>query len=84
VIDIQLREYGKKVHMIIEGDQIMNCPDEAKKSNSLHNILIETLVKQIGGTLIWPNPKSDYQKFEFFFTKENGSSPASEYLEVAE
>ncbi len=84
VIDIQLREYGKKVHLIIEGDQIINCPDEAKKSNSLHNILIQTLVKQIGGTLIWPNPESEYQKFEFFFTKENGSSPASEYLEVAE
>ncbi|MDZ7658287.1 PAS domain S-box protein [Fodinibius sp.] len=83
-IDIRLREYGKQVHLIIEGDRIINCPDEAKKSNSLHNILIKTLAKQLGGTLIWPNPGSDYQKFEFFFTKENGTSPASEYLEVAE
>ena len=83
-IDIQLRQYGKQVHLIVEGEQIMNCPSEAKNSNCLHNILIKTLAKQLGGTLIWPNPKSDYQKFEFFFTKENGSSPASEYLEVAE
>lgn len=83
-IDIQLREYGNKVHLIIEGDCIVNCPDEAKKSNSLHNILIETLVMQLGGTLLWPNPAGDYQKFEAFFTKENGFSPASEYLEVAE
>ena len=83
-IDIQLREYDKQVHLIIEGDRIVNCPNEIKNNNSLHNILIETLVRQLGGTLIWPNPESDYQKFEFFFTKENGSSPASEYLEVAE
>jgi len=83
-IDIQLRQYGKQVHLIIEGEQMINCPNEAKSSNCLHNILIKTLAKQLGGTLIWPNPKSDWQKFEFFFTKENGSSPASKYLEVAE
>lgn len=83
-IDIQLREYGKQVHIIFEGEQIINCPDEVKNGTSLHNILIRTLVKQLEGTLIWPNPGSDYQKFEFFFTKENGSSPASKYLEVAE
>lgn len=83
-IDIQLREFGDKVHLIVEGDRIINCPDEVKNNSSLHNILIETLAKQLGGTFIWPNPESDYQKFEFFFTKESGSSPASEYLEVAE
>ncbi|PAU94445.1 hypothetical protein CK503_06510 [Aliifodinibius salipaludis] len=83
-IDIQLREFGNKVHLIVEGDRIVNCPDEVKNNSSLHNILIETLAKQLGGTLIWPNSDSDYQKFEFFFTKESGSSPASEYLEVAE
>ncbi|WP_445665190.1 PAS domain S-box protein [Fodinibius sp. AD559] len=83
-IDIQLREYGNKVHLIIEGDCIVNCPNEAKNSNSLHNILIETLVMQLRGTLLWPNPEGDYQKFEIFFTKEHGSSPASKYLEVAE
>ena len=83
-IDIQLRQYGKQVHLIIEGEQMINRPNEAKSSNCLHNILIKTLAKQLGGTLIWPNPKSDWQKFEFFFTKENGSSPASKYLEVAE
>jgi PAS domain S-box-containing protein len=83
-IDIQVREFGNKVHLIIEGDRIVNCPNEVKNNNSLHNILIETLAMQLGGTLIWPNSESDYQKFEFFFTKENSSSPASEYLEVAE
>ncbi|WP_440999747.1 PAS domain-containing sensor histidine kinase [Fodinibius sp. SL11] len=83
-IDIRLREYGKKVHLIIEGIQIINCPEEVKNNKSLHNILIDTLVMQLGGTLIWPNPGSEYQKFEFIFTKENSSSPASEYLEVAE
>jgi PAS domain S-box-containing protein len=83
-IDIQLREYGKQVHLIIEGHCIIDCPNEAQKSNSLHNILIKTLAKQLNGTLVWPNPGSNYQKFEFFFTKENGSSPASKYLEVAE
>lgn len=83
-IDIQLREYGKQVHLIIEGDRIIDCPDNVQNSNCMHCILIETLAKQLAGTLIWPNPGSDYQKFEFFFTKEKGSSPASKYLEVAE
>lgn len=83
-VDIELREYGKKVHLIVEGNKIMSSTTEAQNNDSLHNILIETLAMQLKGTLIWPNPDTEYQKFEFFFTKENGPSPAREYLEVAE
>lgn len=82
--DIQLSEYGNQVHLIVEGNQIINCPKEVKTNRTLHNILIETLGMQLNGTFIWPHSDGDYQKFEFFFTKEKSSSPASNFLEVAE
>lgn len=82
-MNINLREYGSKVHIIIEGDNIMKSPAEARKKNSLCNILIDTLAMQLNGTVVWPNIDGDYQKFEIFFTKEDNSGPASEFLEVA-
>ena len=80
--DIQLKQYGQNIHLVIEGDNLIRCPKEIKQNQSMHSILIQTLVMQLNGTLLWPTPDSDYQKFEFFFTKENGTSPASEFLEV--
>lgn len=83
-INIRLRTYGKKVHMIIEGNNMVQCPNAVKNQQSLHNILIETLAMQLNGTVIWPNSDTEYQKFEFFFTKENNSSPASGFLNSPE
>lgn len=82
-LNIRLREYQKKIHLIIEGQNIIACPEEVKSEQSLHNILIQTLVIQLNGTLIWPNTNSDYQKFEFFFTKEQSTSPASNFLQTS-
>ncbi|MGM0545769.1 MAG: PAS domain S-box protein [Bacteroidota bacterium] len=82
-LNIRLREYQKKIHLIIEGQNIIACPEEVKSQQSLHNILIQTLVIQLNGTLIWPNTNSDYQKFEFFFTKEQSTSPASNFLQTS-
>jgi len=74
-LDIRLRKYGSQVHVIVEGKEIINCPKEVREHQSLHNILIDTLVKQLNGTLLWPNAHEEYQKFELIFTKETSYSP---------
>ncbi|MDZ7715179.1 MAG: PAS domain S-box protein [Balneolaceae bacterium] len=84
-LNILIREYGKNVHLIIEGNKLMTCPKEVQNGESLHQILIHTLAQQLDGIFLWPNPDTDYQKFEFIFTKQkNGVSPAADLLEVAE
>ncbi len=80
-VNIKLREYGKKVHLILEGENFINNPLELRNKSSLHNILVETLVMQLNGTLIWPNDSGDYQKFELMFTKESIHSPAKKLIE---
>jgi two-component sensor histidine kinase len=79
-LNILFREYGKNVHIIVEGKNIINCPKQLKESTSLHNVLLETLVEQLQGNLLWPNPESSHQKFELIFTKKNGSGPAHNLL----
>jgi len=77
-LDLRLREYNSKVHVIVEGNEIIDCPNEVKEHKSLHNILLDTLVLQLNGVLLWPNPHEKHQKFELIFTKESSYSPASE------
>ncbi|MEL7833767.1 PAS domain S-box protein [Fodinibius sp. Rm-B-1B1-1] len=83
-VNIQLKQYGQNVHLVVEGNHLIQCPKEMKQNQSLHNILIQTLVVQLNGTLLWPSPDTDYQKFEFCFTKEEGTSPASDFLQAVE
>lgn len=83
-INIRLREYHQKVHVIIEGKNIVQCPEDVKNQQSLHNILIQTLTMQLNGTFIWPNADTGHQKFEFFFTKEHNTSPASNFLQSSQ
>ncbi len=80
-LDICLRKYNSQVHVIIEGENIISCPREMKEHQSLHNILVETLVQQLEGTLLWPNGDEEHQKFELIFTKESSYSPARDLLE---
>lgn len=69
-IDINFREYGPNVHLILEGDKLFNNPAEIKMQGSLHNILIETLTNQLKGKLLWPLQGKDHQKIELIFAKE--------------
>lgn len=80
-LHIRLREYGSNVHLIVEGENIVAQPKEVREGQSVHNILIETLTMQLGGTMVWPNPNSECHKFEFIFERQNGSSPASGILD---
>lgn len=79
-LDIRLRQYGPKIHLIVEGNKIFNNPGELNKHQSLHSTLINALITQLDGELIWPNTKGDYQKFEFIFKKESNNSPARQLL----
>lgn len=83
-LNICLRKYGNKIHVIVEGTDIIESPTKIREHQSLHNILIGTLVQQLNGQLLWPIPKGKYQKFELIFTKENSNSPASRLLENAD
>jgi len=80
-IAIKLREYDTRLHLVIEGDHMLPCPAKARKESSLSNVLINTLVKQLDGVLLWPNQDETYQKFECIFTKRNGCGPARELIE---
>ncbi|NGP87687.1 PAS domain S-box protein [Fodinibius halophilus] len=79
-ISIRLREYGKQVHLIIDGYDIVSDPEQLKHKDSLHNLLINPLTKQLDGQILWPNNSSSYQKFELIFTKQNGNGPARNWL----
>ncbi len=81
-VTTRLREYQGKIHLIIEGKNIVECPEAVKNNQSLHNILIQTLAMQLDATLIWPNTDTGHQKFEFFFTKQHNTSPASSFLQT--
>lgn len=83
-LHIRFREYGSNIHIIIEGESIINCAEEIKKKQTLHNMLLDTLVMQLEGQFLWPQGDGEYQKFEFIFTKENISSPASSLLKNEE
>ncbi|GAA5522822.1 PAS domain S-box protein [Aliifodinibius salicampi] len=74
-LDIIFRQYGKQVHVILEGDNIIESQVAVKKQKTLHNLLLETLVEQLNGTFLWPNTDSDYQKFECIFTQKNNYGP---------
>lgn len=80
-INLRLREYGNQIHLIIEGENIIRCPKEVKEHQSLHNVLINTLIAQLEGTLLWPNSDGNHQKFELFFTKKYSNSPVRKLLE---
>lgn len=79
-LSIRLRQYQQQVHIIVEGTDIFTCPKQVRESYTLHNQLIDVLVKQLDGTLVWPTPGSSYQKFELIFSKTNGHSPARDIL----
>lgn len=78
---LKFRQYGQKIHIILEGTDIVACPKAVKNHQSLHNILIETLAKQLKGTMLWAPPETGYQKFELIFDKKRGYGPARELLE---
>ncbi|WP_170245682.1 PAS domain-containing sensor histidine kinase [Fodinibius salinus] len=80
VLDIRLREYDKQIHLAVETDHPMNT-EAIKNHQSLHRILVDTLVDQLNGTLLWPNSEQDdNQKFEFIFTKKKYQGPAQEII----
>lgn len=79
-LDIVFRQYGKQVHIIIEGDNIIKSHVAVKEKKTLHNLLLETLIEQLSGTLLWPNTDSDYQKFECVFTQTNNYGPVNELI----
>lgn len=79
-VSINLREYGSQVHLILEGKDMVKNPNNLRDSQSLHNFLIDPLLKQLKGTLLWPENKKGNQKFELIFTKTNGNSPAHNLL----
>jgi len=83
-IYIRLREYGRQIHLIIEGIDMVNCPKKVREQRSMHNILIDPLVKQLQGNFLWPSSDGDYQKFELIFTKQNGNGPGRKLLENSE
>ncbi|WP_138431490.1 PAS domain S-box protein [Fodinibius saliphilus] len=82
-INIRLREYGKKVHLILDGYNIVSDAEQIQNNDSLHNLLISPLVKQLDGQMLWPNESSSYQKFELIFAKQNGNGPARNWLPEA-
>lgn len=80
-LNIRLKKNGSDIHLIIEGHEFIKNPEDIKAHQSLHHTLIETLIKQLNGQLIWPTEMAEsYQKFEFIFQKENGHSPARQIL----
>lgn len=79
-INIRLRQYGQQIHLVIEGTNILESVEKLQDHDSLHNILINTLVNQLQGTLLWPHSESEHQKFELIFTKCNGSGPGRKLL----
>jgi len=83
-ICLNLREYGQQIHLIIEGDHMLDHPEEVKKEQSLNMLLINTLITQLDGTLLWPTANDNYQKFECFFTRMDGNGPAREILAQSE
>lgn len=80
-IQIALRQYGKQIHLVIEGHKIVDCPNAVKEQNSLHNTLAKTLIQQLNGTMLWPVPEQDDQKFECIFSKKEGYGPARAVLD---
>lgn len=83
-IYIKLREYGQQIHLIIEGDDMLNDLQQVRNEQSLNMLLINTLVTQLDGELLWPVTNKHYQKFECFFTRRNGTGPARELLVKSE
>jgi PAS domain S-box-containing protein len=81
-INIHLRKYQQQIHLIIEGYDMVQCPREVRQHQSLHNILIEPLVNQLGGVLLWPVSDGTTQKFELIFSKEMGNGPGRELLKA--
>ena len=83
-IDIRLRKYGQQIHLVIEGTNILESVEELQDHSSLHNILINTLVDQLEGILLWPHSENEHQKFELIFTKCNGSGPGRKLLKSSD
>lgn len=81
-IDVQLREYSDNMHLIVEGKNLLNCVKEVHDDSSMHRILVDTLVKQLNGTLLWPSPEKDHlQKFELIFKKGGKKNEAHNMLQ---
>lgn len=53
----------------IQGKNVIQNLRKLRDSHSLHNILIDPLLKQLNGTLIWTPNSKGYQKFKLIFTK---------------
>lgn len=83
-LSIKLRQYDNQVHIIVEGKNMIQNSSKLREEQSLHNILIDPLLKQLRGTLLWPEKNDGNQKFELIFTKANGNSPAQNLLERRE
>ena len=83
-INVRMRKYQNQIHLIIEGYDMVKCPKEVREHQSLHNILIEPLVNQLDGVLLWPVGDGTNQKFELIFAKNNGNGPGRKLLEQAE
>lgn len=81
VINIGLRKYNQRIHLIVEGSEIVQHPKNIRDNQSLHNILIEPLVQQLQGNLLWPNENGSHHKFELIFSQTNGSSPGQKLLD---
>lgn len=79
-IHVRLRDYNGSIHLIVEGEKMLREVEALKSGKSLHNVLIETLLMQLDALMLWPNPGSDYQKFEIIFGRRNGNSPARALL----
>lgn len=83
-LTIRIHEAGNKMHLVVEGENILKCPAQVREHRSLHNILIDTLVTQLNGELTWPEPEGKHQKFELCFAKSNGNGPARDLLETSD
>lgn len=81
-LNIALNQSGSTIHLIIEGNRLIKNPESLEEHQLLQNTLIDTLVTQLEGRLIWPNADSNNQKFELVFEKSaNGHGPARHLLD---
>lgn len=82
-LTIALRNYGDNVTLVVEGMNIIYSKEQVMNKESMHLLLIETLCRQLEGTLLWPNFDREYQKFEFIFKKKSPRSHAQDLLKNA-
>lgn len=79
-LNLKFRQYQKQVHIILEGNNIIESRVAVKEQKTLHTLLLKTLTEQLNGTLLWPNTDSDYQKFECIFTQTDNYGPTNKLI----